>query len=349
MRPTLNLLAALATVALVTVLSACGDSEPGAAKPVSAGTVTSDPIVAAPMRGEVHQVPSGTTLKLAFITNNSSEFWKIAAKGLEKANKELGINVELKMPETGKVEQQKKIIEDLVSQGYHGFAISLISPADEIRDINKASQTINVITHDSDGPMSKRLAYIGTNNYEAGKSLGKQLLAILPNGGKIAAFVGTLAADNASQRLKGIKDAIAGSKLEVALTKEDNKDSAKARTNVEDVINANPDIVGLVGLWSYNTPAIVAAVKASGKADKLKVAGFDEEDGTLQGISEGVVSCTVVQKPFEFGYRSAVLLYQLCTKGAAALPKDPIIDTGVEVVTKDTVADFIKRLAALKQ
>jgi ribose transport system substrate-binding protein len=340
MRPTLHLLATIATAALVAVLAACGDSEP-AKDTAAAGS--------APQRGEVHQVPAGTTLKLAFITNNSSEFWKIAAKGLEKANKELGINVELKMPETGKVEQQKKIIEDLVSQGYHGFAISLISPADETRDLDKASQTLNVITHDSDGPKSKRLAYIGTNNYEAGKSLGKQLLTVLPNGGKIAAFVGTLAADNANQRLKGIKDAIAGSKIEVALTKEDNKDMTKARTNVEDVINANPDIVGLVGLWSYNTPSIVAAVKASGKADKLKVAGFDEEDGTLQGIAEGVVSFTVVQKPFEFGYRSAVLLNQLCTKGAAALPQDPIIDTGVEVITKDNVADFTKRLAALKQ
>ncbi len=349
MRPTLHLFASLATVALVSILSACGDSEPAAKPAAGGGAVISDPIVSAPVRGEAHQVPAGTALKLAFITNNSSEFWKIAAKGVDKANKELSINVELKMPETGKVEQQKKIIEDLVSQGYHGFAISLISPADETRDLDKASQTLNVITHDSDGPKSKRLAYIGTNNYEAGRILGKQLLTILPNGGKIAAFVGTLASDNASQRLKGVKDAIAGSKLEVVMTKEDNKDSAKARTNVEDVINANPDIVGLIGLWSYNTPAIVAAVKASSKADKLKVAGFDEEDGTLQGIGEGIVSCTVVQKPFEFGYRSAVLLHELCTKGAAALPKDPVIDTGVEVITKDNVADFTKRLAALKQ
>jgi ribose transport system substrate-binding protein len=318
-------------VALAILLGACGDSD--------ANTSTSG----------VHQVPAGTPLKLAFITNNSSEFWKIAAKGVEKANKELGISVELKMPETGKVEQQKKIIEDLISQGYHGFAISLISPKDETRDINTASETMNVITHDSDAPESKRLAYIGTNNYEAGKTLGKELLKILPTGGKVAAFVGTLAADNASQRLKGIKDAIAGSKVEVALTKEDNKDGSKARSNVEDVINANPDIVALVGLWSYNTPAIVAAVTASGKADKLKVAGFDEEDGTLKGISDGVVSFTVVQKPFEFGYRSAVLLQQLCTKGAAALPKDPIIDTGVDVITKDNVAEFSKRLADLKK
>ncbi|HEX3133343.1 MAG TPA: substrate-binding domain-containing protein, partial [Planctomycetota bacterium] len=104
-----------------------------------------------------------------------------------------------------------------------------------------------------------------------------------------------------------------------------------------------------IGLWSYNTPSIVAAVKASGKADKLTVAGFDEEEGTLQGIEEGVVKATVVQKPFEFGYRSVKLLYELSTKGASALPKDPIIDTGVEVVTKDNVAAFKAKLADLKK
>jgi ribose transport system substrate-binding protein len=337
----LSMLAAgLAGIALTLTMGGCGGDQPAPGGTAPAVTVSDSP---------VHQVPAGTVLKFAFITNNSSEFWKIAQKGVEKANAELGLNVDMKLPETGKPEQQKKIIEDLISQGYHGFAISLISPADQTRDIDKATAKLNVITHDSDGPQSKRLAYIGTNNYEAGKVLGNELKKLLPDGGKVAAFVGTLAADNASQRLKGVKDALVGSKVEIALTKEDNKDMTKARTNVEDVINASPDVVGFIGLWSYNTPSIVAAVKASGKGDKLTVAGFDEEEGTLQGIEEGVVKATVVQKPFEFGYRSVKLLYELSTKGASALPKDPIIDTGVEVVTKDNVAAFKTKLAELKK
>lgn len=336
-----SLFATGCAAATLIALAACGDDPKAPAVTVAAS--------AAPAAAAVHQVPAGTPLKLAFITNNSSEFWKIAEKGVQKANKEFGINLELKMPETGKVEQQKKIIEDLLSQGYHGIAISLISPADQTRDIDKVTAKLNVITHDSDGPASKRLAYIGTNNFAAGKALGENLVKILPDGGKVAAFVGTLAADNARQRLEGIKAGVAGSKVEVVVAKEDNKDMTKARTNVEDVINGNPDVTVLVGLWSYNTPSIVAAVKASGKGDKLKVAGFDEEDATLQGIADGVVAFTVVQKPFEFGYLSGKLLHELCTKGAAALPKDPIIDTGVEIVTRETVEGFKARLAELKK
>ncbi len=333
-----TIVAGIAGIAFTIAMTACGDKEVAVAQPAVSVSET-----------KVHQVPAGTPLKFAFITNNSSEFWKIAEKGVQKANAELGINAEVKLPETGKPEQQKKFIEDLISQGYHGFAISLISPADQTRDIEKAAAKLNVITHDSDGPKSKRLAYIGTNNFEAGRVLGGELKKLLPNGGKIAAFVGTLSADNASERLKGVKAALVDTKLEVVMTKEDNKDMTKARTNVEDVINANPEVVAFIGLWSYNTPSIVAAVKSSNKADKLIVAGFDEEDGTLQGIEEGIVKATVVQKPFEFGYRSIKLLHELATKGTAALPANPIIDTGVEVVNKDNVAAFKAKLADLKK
>jgi ribose transport system substrate-binding protein len=302
-----------------------------------------------PAARQVHQIPDGTAPKLAFVTNNTSEFWKIAEKGLKRALEEKGIQVDLKQPDTGKVEQQKKIIEDLVSQGYHGIAVSVISPDDMARDINKAAERLNVICHDSDAPNSNRLVYIGTNNYEAGRTLGEQIKTILPEGGKMALFVGVRSADNARQRHQGIMDVIEDTKIEVIAYKDDNKDLTRARTNVEDVINANPDVKLLVGLWSYNCPQIISAVKASGQQDRLAVACFDEEDATLQGIEDGVVHCTVVQKPYEFGYRSAVLLDALCRKGAAAMPENPMDDTGVEVVHSENVVQFKKQLAELKK
>ncbi len=298
---------------------------------------------------KVHEpVPEGTVLKLAFVTNTTTEFWKIAEKGLEKARKELGIQIDLKLPASGKVEEQKKIIEDLVSQGYHGIAISVISPNDMVRDLNKAAEKLNVITHDSDAEGSNRLAYIGTNNTAAGRVLGEELKRMLPRGGKIAVFAGTFAAANSRERLNGVQEALQGSSIEIITTKEDNKDESKARTNAEDVINANPDIVCLVGLWGYNGPQIASAVKAAGKIGKIKIASFDEYDETLKGIEDGVIECTVVQKPFEFGYRAAILLHALATKGAAALPKSEFDDTGVDVISKANVAAFRQKLAELR-
>lgn len=318
-------------------------------RPNDAKGSADQPAPAAARARKVHKAPDGATPRLAFVTNNASEFWKIAEKGLEKARKEHGIQIDIKQPTSGKVEEQKKIIEDLVSQGYHGIAVSVISPDDMVRDLDKAAEKLNVITHDSDAEGSNRLVYIGTNNVEAGRALGKELNRMLPGGGKIATFVGTLAAANARQRLDGIKQAIQGTSIEIITTKEDNKDESKARTNAEDVINANPDIACLVGLWAYNGPHIASAVKAAGKVGKIKIACFDEYDETLKGIEEGVIDCTVVQKPFEFGYRSAILLQALATKGEAALPTNDIDDTGVDVISKANVAAFQQKLADLKK
>ncbi|HEY2586162.1 MAG TPA: sugar-binding protein [Tepidisphaeraceae bacterium] len=286
--------------------------------------------------------------KFAFVTNNASDFWKIASAGVHKYEKEKGVAVDIKMPPNGKVEEQNGIIEDLVAQGYNGIAVSVIAPNDQVAEINRAAAKTNVICFDSDCPKSNRLAYIGTNNFEAGKVLGEQIVKLLPNGGKMAVFCGTFAADNAKQRLDGVKEAIKGHNIEIVAQKEDQTDRNKARTNVEDVLNSYSDLNLLCGLWSYNGPAIVKAVDASGKKGKVLVAVFDEEQGTLDGIENGTVSCTVVQKPFQFGYLSAQLMDELATKGKSALPNPPVIDTGVRIIDAKNVADFKAELAKLK-
>jgi ribose transport system substrate-binding protein len=295
---------------------------------------------------------SAKIVKLAFVTNNASEFWKIAAAGVHKYENEAKVQVDIKMPPNGTTEEQNQILENLASQGYDGIAVSATAPNDQVPVLNKVAAKTNLITFDSDAPKSGRLLYIGTNNYEAGKVLGAEIVKLLPNGGKMAVFVGTLAADNAAQRLKGIQDAIAGHKIDIVDKREDNTDRAKARSNVEDIINAHTDLNLVAGLWSYNGPAIAAAVEALGKKGKVIPAVFDEEDGTLNGIANDVIQVTVVQKPFQFGYLSSKWMHELATKGEAAkaaIPASKVIDTGVEVINKTNVAKFKEQLAEMKK
>ena len=97
-------------------------------------------------------------------------------------------------------------------------------------------------------------------------------------------FVGTMDAANARERTQGIKEAIAGTKIEIIDIRTDGGDQAKAKANVEDTLTKYPDINLLVGLWAYNTPQIYNAVKAAGKGGKVKIVGFDEDQQTLKGI-----------------------------------------------------------------
>jgi ribose transport system substrate-binding protein len=294
----------------------------------------------------------GKTLKLAFVTNNASEFWKIASNGVHKYEREGKVQVDIKMPPNGKPEEQNQILENLVSQGYDAIAVSVIAPKDQTTVLNNVAAKTKLITFDSDAADSNRLLYVGTINYEAGQKLGGQIVSLLPDGGKMAVFVGTFSADNARERLRGIEDAIKGHNIEIVERREDQTDRNTARTNVEAVLNARPDVNLVCGLWSYNGPAIALALEGSGKKGKVLAAVFDEEDGTLKGIQNGTIQVTVVQHPFEMGYRSAKWMHELATnfeQAKAKIPPDKIDNTGIEVINKENVADFEKRLAEWKQ
>lgn len=290
-----------------------------------------------------------SSLKLAFVTNNTAEFWKIASAGVHKFEKEANVQVDIKMPTGGKAEEQSTILENLASQGYNGIAVSVIEPKDQVASLNRLAKSCNLISFDSDCPKSKRILYIGTNNFEAGKTLGGEIVKLLPNGGKMAVFCGSFSADNAAQRLGGIEEAIKGHNIEIVARKEDGTDRAKARSNVEDVINAYGDLNLVTGLWDYNGPAIAAALKSSNKKGKLLAAVFDEQQGTLDGIKAGYINCTCVQKPFMMGYLASKWLYEFSTKGdAVQLPEDRKIDTGVQIINADSVEKFEKDLTEMK-
>ncbi len=251
--------------------------------------------------------PSGggsKKLKLAFVTNNAANFWKIAEAGCRDAEKELGnVQVDVRFPSTGDAAEQQQILNDLVASGIDGIAVSPIDPADQTDFLNKIAAQTLLICHDSDAPQSKRVCYIGTDNTDAGVEAGKLIKEALPNGGKIVCFVGRLDAQNAKERYAGIKQELAGSNIQLldSETRTDEADLARAQKNAEDILVKIPDVACLVGLWSYNGPAILNAVRGAGKTGKVKIVCFDEDDATLEGVAKGDIYGTVVQQPFEFG------------------------------------------------
>ena len=231
---------------------------------------------------------AGGVKRLAFVTNNASDYWTIARKGTEKADAELDdVSVEFKIPSDGTAAEQTRILNDLTSNGVAGIAISPVDPANEVQLINDTAKKALVITQDSDAATSDRALYIGTDNKAAGRQAGELIKEALPDGGKIMVFVGKLDAQNAKDRFDGIKEVIAGTKIEIVDVRTDDTDLARAKSNVADAMIKTPDLAGLVGLWAYNGPAILNAVKDANKVGKIKIICFDEDDQTLAGIKDG--------------------------------------------------------------
>lgn len=292
---------------------------------------------------------AGKSIKLAFVTNNASDYWTIARKGVEKADGELDdVTVEFKLPGSGAADEQKRIIDDLVSVGVSGIAVSPVDPDNQTQLINETAKKALVITQDSDAPTSDRALYIGTDNVAAGRQAGELVKEALPNGGKIMVFVGKSDARNAAERYQGLKEALQGSKVEIIDIRTDDTDRARAKTNAADTLVKYPDVAAMVGLWSYNGPAILNAIKDANKIDKVKIICFDEEDETLAGVKDGAIFATVVQQPYEFGYQSVQLMAKIVKGDKSVIPANKQINVPTLVIKKDGVEEFIKKINGLR-
>ena len=306
-------------------------------------------------------------IHLAYVTNGVDPFWNVAAAGVRQAAKEFNVDTEVLMPSKGIVDQ-KRMVETLLVRGVDGIAISPIDAKNQVDLINEAASKTKVITHDSDAPNSKRLCFVGMDNYKAGRAAGKLVKEAVPKGGKVMIFVGRLEQLNAQQRRQGVIDELLdrpmqsldsvqydpagrelkGAKYTIISTRTDNFDRGKAKSNAEDTIAAYPDLACMVGLFAYNTPACIEALKTANKLGKIKVAGFDEADATLDGIAAGYVHGTVSQQPNLYGYHSIRILAALARGDNSVVPENGFLEVPIVEVRKDNVVEFREKLKKLR-
>ncbi|MGL5095611.1 MAG: sugar-binding protein, partial [Planctomycetia bacterium] len=306
---------------------------------------------------------AGATPRVAYVTNGIASFWVIAAKGAVDAGKEFNAKVEVRMPPNGVIDQQR-MVQELLAGGVDGMAVSPIDPANQGDLLNEIAANTRLITHDSDAPASKRLCYIGMDNYEAGRMVGRLVKESLPDGGGIMLFVGRLGQENARLRRQGCIDEVLGrapdrtrydepgkelteGKYTILDTRTDQFDFAKAKALPQDAITRYPNLACMVGLFAYNPPKCLEAVREAGKAKKIKIVGFDEDAETLQGIIDGDVHGTVVQNPYQYGYASVKMLAALARGEDAGIPEGKIIDIPAQAITKANVEPFRAQLQKL--
>jgi ribose transport system substrate-binding protein len=278
--------------------------------------------------------------RVAFITNGSSDFWAIAKAGVQEAERSTGVVCDFHMPAEANAEAQQRLIETVIARGSSALAISPLDSDNQVPMLDEAAKALRLVCVDSDAPRSKRLAYVGTDNVAAGAAAGALLREVLPKGGRIMLFVGRMDAQNAKERTQGIRESIAGSGIEIVDVRTDLGDPAKAKANVQDTLAAHPDIAGLVGLWSYDGPAILSAVEEAGRAGSVAIVTFDEEEAVLAGIERGVIAGTIVQDPWRFGHDAVVLMAKLARGQATDVPASGIVDVPVRTIRRTDVAAF---------
>jgi ribose transport system substrate-binding protein len=300
--------------------------------------------------------------RFVFVTNGDDPFWDACNAGLVEAAKRCGLAAKglrvVMEKNNGTTQGQIEKLRQFGSQSdIAGVAISVIQ-AENVALVEEmkrlAAKGVKVITVDGDVNRDTfrdaRAFYIGTDNSVGGRLLGAATKAILTARGKTQGsyvqFAGFTDNDNARARMNSFKETLGAAFKEVDRMS-DEMDLAKARDNVRTALVNHPDLTALVGIWSYNAPAIAEVVQERGVRDRLTVVTFDAQAAAIERMAAGQIDAMVVQNPFEMGFRTVRLLTAMHTGDEATIaemfphrtaPDGDLHTTGLRLIVPDTDA-----------
>ena len=305
--------------------------------------------------------------RYVFVASNINlPYWQEAKAGFQDAARTLGVKAEFTGPTTYSPDEALKALQDAVATHPTGI---LVSPARALlfrHAIDSAIQAgIPLICMDSDSPESRRILFIGTDNYRAGVESSKRLANLLHGRGRVV-LITILAQLNLNERLRGVQETlkqypeieIAEHALEVvAAETAPRRDraavSGEAESQVGALLKSQEEIDGILCLEASGGSGAAEALQQFNRAGKVPIVAMDKNPQTLDWIKKGVISATIAQKPYTMSYYGLRFLDDLHHnlvhefkdwKTAPISPLPTLVDTGTGVVDKHNVDDFVSAL-----
>jgi ribose transport system substrate-binding protein len=261
-----------------------------------------------------------------------------ARTGAERAAQQLGgIEVIWRGAESTDEIRQKEILESFIVQRVDGIAISCLN-GDLLTDaIDRAVDAgIPVVTWDSDAPKSKRIAFYGVNDVEAGKALGDGLAKLLGGRGRVA-MITSLGADNLQKRLDGARAALRQyPEMQIVEVFDVRDDAVRVAEVIASATQRYPDLDGWLSVGGW--PVFVRNALDPIDPARTKVVAFDTIPPAPDLLRAGKVQLLVGQKYFGWGEESVKLLRRII---AGDRPTQPYQYSGMDVVTRDNLDAYL--------
>jgi ribose transport system substrate-binding protein len=284
-------------------------------------------------------------------SNIKVPYWQEAGAGLRKAAQQLQVRAEMTGPDTYDPKQQQAELQRVVKLKPSGIMVSPGDPKLLKDDIDAAiASGIPVITIDSDAAASKRLLFIGTNNYQAGLMGGRTAAREMHGKGNVVVFI-TAGQANLEERLKGYRDAFESSpQIKIVEVVDIHGDPRVAFDRTMEIMTKDKPqadaFVSMEGMSAKEVAEVVDRKKAKGKT----IVAMDTVAGTLEGIEKGLIAATIAQKPFTMAFYGLKILDDLHHHKPESLdrfwaqeaqaPIPTLVDTGATLVDKNNLARF---------
>lgn len=286
-------------------------------------------------------------------TNTKVPYWQSAFAGLSHAAAEMKVKAELAGPDTYDPKAEHTEFRRILAQKPAGILVSAADAAIMAPDIDSAlSSGVPVITIDSDAPQSKRLVFVGTDNYNAG-TLGGNLVVKLLNGkGNLVVFT-MPEQPNLKDRLHGYEDAIAETGIKITQVVDIKGDPTVAFDTTDSMLDGKNKIDGFVCLEAIACPEVGEIVNRKHLGGKVVIVAMDTDPRTTEWIQKGVISATVAQKPYTMAYFGMKLVADIHLHPPSPLannwtespvaPLPTFIDTGTFVIDKTNIDSYLQQ------
>ena len=287
-------------------------------------------------------------------TNTRIPYWQAALHGLNRAGSEMKVRVAMVGPPRYDAKAEREDLQTAIHDKPSGILISAADPDLVTADIDLAlQQGIPVITIDSDAPASKRLFYIGSDNYKLGKLGGELLVKLLGGKGNVVMFTYPRQ-HNLIERQHGYESAFEGHPhLQINQAVDIQGDPAVAYKTAKQLLGTKAKVDAFVCLEAVACPQVGDVVNEAKMTGKVTVLAMDTDRSTLQWIQQGVISATIAQKPYTMAYlgvkwlddlhhhRPASLTANFAQDSSSRLPSS--VDTGTLIVDKQNVSRLMEQ------
>jgi ribose transport system substrate-binding protein len=292
-------------------------------------------------------------------TNVNLPYWQEAAAGLQDAAKWLGVKTEIEGPEKFAPEEELAAFQKVVGEKPSGILLSA-ARVDLFKDAidGAISQGIPVICIDSDAPSSKRVSFIGTDNFRAGMESGKRMADLLKGKGNVV-VVSLPGQNNLEERVRGVNEALKKYPgMKIVQTIDDKGDPRSANDQISALVgakNAKEKIDGVICLEASGGSGAAEALHRLDLTGKVPIVAFDKDPETLDFVDQGAIAATIAQKPYVMAYYGLKFLDDLHHNAvhefkewnsAPVAPMPTFVDTGTAVVDKTNLKAFREALAA---
>lgn len=281
------------------------------------------------------------------------DYWKGCLKGFEDAAESLNVSVAYRGSTRYDLQEQITVLEQVIAKRPAGIAISAMNPDELTSTINKAIEAgIPIVLFDSGVMNSKAYSLLATNNYEAGAAAAHKMASMTGGHGQIGII--TLPYQlNHQERTEGFKATIAQQYpgMEVVDVRNGKGDQVVSRQEALSLLETYPGLSGIFNTDAIGGIGVGEAALRKERQGGLKIVAFDTDKGTLDMIQNGVIQATVAQGTWNMGYWSLQFLFHLhhgltgsgYSKASSSYPLPVYVDTGITMVTRENVSDYIAK------